>query len=363
MKKGFLVLGALAVALTGALVAGMGAQAQSKLVPVKLQLKWFPQAQFAGFFVAKERGFFKDEGLDVTLLPSGDGNPVSVVTSGGADFGTTWITDLLVQRSKGQPIVHIAQMFQRSGFTLVTLKNDKINSLKDLKGKRVGVWPGGNEYPVIAALKKIGYTTSLDATVANPDVQALVVGFNPGEVFPGRVDAVSAMTYNELNQIIGLGYSMDKLKVFRLADLGVNLLEDLMFTTEKTLAETNFAGSGMSGKEIAAKLVRASIKGWDYAVKNQKETVDKYVLPFCGNTCKGSGTRSDSKAHQVWQMREIAALYNAGPTLKGMAGYLDPKAYQSSVKILLDQGILKEEPKGAVDYSVWEMATGKKMVK
>lgn len=344
----------------GLLLLGSVADAQQKLVPVRLQLKWFPQAQFAGFFVAQQKGFYRAEGLDVQFLPIGDQSPIQTVSTGTADFGTTWITDLLTARQQGLPVVHIAQVFQKSGYTLVALKNKNIGKVTDFKGKRLGVWPSGNEYPAVALLKRNKLTSSLDSTVARPDVQAVTYPFDPALVFPDKVDLVSAMTYNELNQIQGLGYSMDKLQVFRMADLGVNLLEDLMFTTERVLNERNFRNSGLSGREVAARLVRASLKGWDYAVKNQAEAVS-IVLPKCGNTCKGSGTRADAKGHQTWQMTEVAKLYNAGPTTKGMAGYLDPATYRANVKLLRDLGILRQDPvAAAVDYRVWEQATGKK---
>ncbi|TSA87520.1 ABC transporter substrate-binding protein [Deinococcus detaillensis] len=356
MKK----LALLSALLTLALPTAAQAQTPAKPVTVRLQLKWFPQAQFAGFFVAQAKGYFKDEGLDVQLLPIGDQSPIQTVATGAADFGTTWITDLLTARQQGIQVVHIAQIFQKSGFTLVALKSSGINKPADFKGKRVGLWPSGNEYPAVALMKKYGLTSSLDSTVANPSVQAVTYPFDPSIVFPDKVDLVSAMTYNEIDQIIGLGYSMDKLKIFKAPDYGVNLLEDLMFTSQKVLDDKNFKGSGMSGKEIAARLVRASIKGWDYAVKHKAEAVN-IVLPLCGNTCKGSGTRSDAKEHQTWQMNEVAKLYNAGPTMQGRAGYLDPALYKSNVALLKDLGILKADPSaGAVDYSVWQMATGKK---
>jgi NitT/TauT family transport system substrate-binding protein len=362
MKKAVLASAAiLTAALAGAALISQGqAQTMKKPVQVKLQLKWFPQAQFAGYFAAQARGYYKDEGLEVTLLPAGDANPVNAVMSGAADFGTTWITDFLVNREKGQKIVHVGQMFQRSGFTLVTLADSGIKTAADLKGKKVGVWPGGNEYPVVALAKKAGLSTSLDSSVASPDVTAVTYPFDPSLVFPDKVDAVSAMTYNEVNQIVGLGFPLQKLNIMRLPDMGVNLLEDLMFAPEKVLNERNFKGSGMSGKDIAAKLLRASIKGWNWSVQNQGGAVD-IVLPKCGNTCKGSGA-IDSRDHQTWQMKEIAKLYYAGPTLKGFAGYLDPVAYKANVDLLIDLGVLKKQPdKAAVDYSVWEKATGKKM--
>lgn len=355
--KQWLKLGA--VVLLGAV--SMGLAQSAPLVKVNLQLKWFPQAQFAGFFVAKERGYFRAQGLDVTLLPAGDQSPIQVVVSGAADFGTTWIADLLTAREKNLPVVHIAQMFQRSGFTLVGLKSSNIKDLCAIKGKSVGVWPSGNEYPAVALFRKCNLTSSLDARVSRPDVTAVTYPFDPSLVFPDKVTLVSAMTYNEVNQIAGLGYDENKVDVFRLADQGINLLEDLVFTTEKVLGEKNFKNSGLSGREVAARLVKASIQGWDWAVRNQAETVTRYVLPFCGNTCKGSGTRADAKEHQTWQMAEVSKLYNAGATTKGWAGFLEPAAYAASVKLLRDQGILtKEPPKAAVDYGPWELATGKK---
>ncbi|MFC3834361.1 ABC transporter substrate-binding protein [Deinococcus rufus] len=343
-----------------ALAAATLSSAHAANVPVKLQLKWFPQAQFAGFFVAQAKGFYKAEGLDVTLLPIGDQSPIQTVATGTADFGTTWITDLLTARQQGLPVVHIAQLFQKSGYTLVSLKTKNISKPADLMGKRIGVWPSGNEYPAVALLKKNNMTSSLDSSVSNPSVQAVTYPFDPSLVFPDKVDAVSAMTYNEVDQIVGLGYPLDRLNIMNASDNGVNLLEDLMFTTQRVLDTKNFKGSGLTGQQVAAKLVRATLKGWNYAVANQKEAV-QIVLVNCGNTCKGSGTRASAAGHQTWQMTEIAKLYRAGPTLKGMAGYLDPATYQANVKLLMDLGILKSMPAaGAVNYAVWEAATGKK---
>ena len=349
MKKALMLASLMVLSAAGA----------QKLTPVKLQLKWFPQAQFAGFFVAQAKGYFKAEGLDVQLLPIGDQSPIQTVATGTADFGTTWITDLLTARQQGLPVVHIAQIFQKSGYTLVALKSKNIAGPANFKGLRIGVWPSGNEYPAVALLKKYGLTSSLDSSVASPSVQAVTYPFDPSLVFPDKVDLVSAMTYNEVDQIQGLGYSMDKLKIFKMSDYGVNLLEDLMFTTQRVLDDKNFKGSGLSGREVAARLVRASLKGWDYAVKNQAEAVN-IVLPLCGNTCKGSGTRADAKEHQTWQMREVAKLYQAGPTLKGQAGYLDPATYKANVTLLKSLGILKSDPTaGAVDTGVWQMAMKK----
>ena len=349
------VVTVLALAATLALAGG-----QDRPVPVRLQLKWYPQAQFAGYFVAKEKGYYAAEGLDVTFSASGSEQPERVVASGRADFGISWIASLLTARQAGLPVVHVAQVFQESGFALVSLRSSGISSLAQLRGKRLGVWPAGNEYPAVAALKKYGLSSSLDPGARNPDVQAVTYPFDTASVFPKRVDAVSAMTYNELNQILGMGYRLSDLRVFRLADHGINLLEDLIFTTEGVLRDRNFAGYGASGRDVAARLVRASLRGWDYAVRNQAEAV-RIVLANCSDSCKGSGLQASALSHQTWQMREVARLYRAGPTLSGSAGLLDHAAYADSVRILREQGILKAAPDaGATDYGVWEAATGRK---
>ena len=324
------------------------------LVPVKLQLKWFPQAQFAGYLVAQQKGFYAQEGLEVTLLPTGDQSPVQTVMAGAADFGTTWMADLLTAREKGLPVVHLAQIFQDSGFALVALKSSGITDPCQIAGKKVGVWPAGNEYPVLALLARCGLSSSLDRQASQPQVQIVTYPFDPALVFPKQVDLVSAMTYNELDQILGLGYSAEELTVFRLSELGILLPEDLIFSSERVLQNPNFKKSGLSGAEVATRLIRASLKGWDYAVAHQEETVREYVLPFCGNTCKGSGTRANALAHQTWQMAEVAKLYQAG-----RPGWLDPADYQAAVQLLRAQGILKQEPAAAViDYGPWQAASG-----
>ncbi|APZ42931.1 ABC transporter substrate-binding protein [Acidihalobacter ferrooxydans] len=359
-RRDFLkALGAGTLAAAGSSLPRIGHAAG--MVPVRLQLKWFPQAQFAGYFVAKGKGFYAAEGLDVTLLPIGEQSPIQTVVAGAADFGTTWITDLLTASSRGLPVVEIAQIFQKSGFTLTTLKKYGIEKPADFKGHTVGIWPGGNAYPALAFFKKYGLTTSLEPGVGNPDVKLVTYGFDPKLVFPDKAQVVSAMIYNEVDQIINMGYPLDTLKIFDLADYGINLLEDNMFTTQNVLNEGNFKGSGISGKEVGARLLRASLKGWDWAVKHQAEAVSM-VLSQCGPYCKGAGKAASGLKHQTWMMAHIAQLYEAGPTLKGDAGLLEKSELDNNIALLNSLKVLKTQPaKNVAEWSVWEMATGKRV--
>ncbi|HRP46212.1 MAG TPA: ABC transporter substrate-binding protein [Trueperaceae bacterium] len=322
------------------------------LIPVNFQSKWFPQAQFAGYFVAQDKGFYAEEGLVVTVLDGGNVNPTVAVASGNADFGTDWVANILTQRDQGLNVVNIAQMYQTSGYRLVALKSSGIETIADMAGRKVGVWAFGNEFAAEAVFSAAGLTSNLDPTVTNPDVDAVVYAFDPSLVFPNEVDVASAMTYNELDQIVGLGYDLSTLSILNPADIGADLLEDSVFATPATLATTNFKGSGLSGAEVAQRFLRASIRGWEYAIANQEEAV-QIVLASCGDTCAGSGSRQSPLIHQTWQMAEVAKLVK--PTADTAVGALDQAAFERSVKLLVDVGLINtaytwEE---AVDPSIY----------
>src|SRR5690554_4473143 len=343
-----------AVAVVGLLAGGASAQ---ELIPVTFQSKWFPQAQFAGYFVARELGFYAEEGLDVTILDGGNVNPTVQVGSGNADFGTDWVANMLAQREQGLDVVTIAQVFQDSGYRLVALADSGIQEIADLAGRSVGVWGFGNEFAAEAVFAAAGFTSNLDPTVQGPDINAVVYAFDPSLVFPHEVDVASAMTYNELDQIVGLGYPLDQLVVLDPADIGADLLEDNIFTTPELLATEDFKGSGLSGREVAERFVRASIRGWEYAVENQEEAV-QIVLKYCGDTCAGSGSTQSPLIHQTWQMAETAKLVK--PTPDTVVGSLNREAFERSVDLLVEVGLLSEPVsfEEAVDPSVFEAISG-----
>ena len=327
----------LAALLLSALLAS--AAAQDDLIPVTFQSKWFPQAQFAGYFVAIDKGFYAEEGLEVTVLDGGNVNPTVQVASGNADFGTDWIANMLVQREQGLDVVQIAQVYQDSGYRMVALEGSGIETFADLAGRTVGVWGFGNEFVAQAVFAAEGLTSDLDATAQNPDISAVVYAFDPALVFPDEVDVASVMTYNELDQVIGLGYDLDSLVVLDPADIDAALLEDLIFTTPDLLASDDFKGSGLSGREVAERFVRASLRGWQYAVDNPEEAVF-IVLGYCGDTCSGSGSTQSPLIHQTWQMARVSEL--VAPTPDTELGALNEAAFERSVELLVEVGLLSE---------------------
>ncbi len=214
------------------LVLGIGsAAAQDKMT---LQLKWGTQAQFAGYYVAKDKGFYKDVGLDVTIKPGGpDVNPSQVIAGGGADVIVDWMPSALATREKGVPLINIAQIFQRSGMMLTCRVDSGIKTPTDFKGRKLGVWFAGNEYPFLAWMDKLGYKTNGGAD----GVTVLKQGFNVDPLLQKQADCISTMTYNEYWQLIEAGMKPEQLIVFKYEDQGVATLEDGLYSTEKLIAD------------------------------------------------------------------------------------------------------------------------------
>ena len=301
----------------------VAARADDKLT---LQLKWVTQAQFAGYYVAKDKGFYKEAGLDVTIKPGGpDIAPPQIIAGGGADVIVEWMPAALAAREKGVPLVNIAQPFKRSGMQLTCRAETGVKAPADLKGRTLGVWFYGNEYPFLSWMDKLGYKTSGDTN----SVKVLKQGFNVDPLLQKQADCVSTMTYNEYWQVIDGGIPADKLVVFKYEDQGVATMEDGLYALEASLKDPAFV-------DKMGRFVAASMKGWAWARENPKEAA-KIVLD---NDASGAQTEK----HQTRMMGEINKL------TEGSSGKLDPADYARTVKTLLAGGsdpVISKEPAGA----------------
>ena len=298
-----------AIAATG-LWAGM-AQAEND---VTLQLKWVTQAQFAGYYVAQDQGFYEEEGLNVTIKPGGpDIAPTQVIAGGGADVVLDWMPSALASREKGLALVNIAQPFKSSGMMLTCRKDAGIESPDDFAGKTLGVWFFGNEYPFLSWMSQLGLSTD----GGEDGVTVLKQGFNVDPILQGQAACVSTMTYNEYWQIIDAGLTPEELVVFKYEDQGVATLEDGMYVLEENLQDPAFV-------DKMTRFVRASMKGWKWAEENP----DEAAMIVLDNDATGAQTEE----HQKRMMGEVAKL------TAGSNGALDPADYERTVQSLLAGG-------------------------
>ena len=313
-------------------LAAVSAQAADE---VTLQLKWVTQAQFAGYYVAKEKGLYDEVGLDVTINPGGpDISPPQVIAGGGADVIIDWMPSALASREKGVGLVNIAQPFKRSGMMLTCRKETGIKAAADFKGKTLGVWFFGNEYPFLSWMSQLGIPTK----GGSDGVTVLKQGFNVDPLLQKQADCISTMTYNEYWQVIDAGIPADDLLVFKYEDEGVATLEDGLYVLEDRLSDAAFV-------ERMARFVKASMKGWDWARENQKEA----ALIVLENDATGAQTEK----HQIRMMGEINKL------TEGSDGKLDPADYDRTVKTLLSGGsdpVITKEPEGAWTHAVIDKA-------
>jgi NitT/TauT family transport system substrate-binding protein len=316
-----------------AVASSLAIGAASAADKVTIQLKWVTQSQFAGYYVAQAKGYYKAAGLEVTINPGGpDIAPEQVIAGGGADVIVDWMPAALAAREKGVPLVNIAQPFKKSGMELTCRADTGIKAPADLKGKTLGVWFFGNEYPFLSWMSKLRLKTDGSAG----GVKVVKQGFNVDPLLQKQADCISTMTYNEYWQVIDAGYKPSQLVVFKYEDEGVATLEDGLYVLEPKLKDSAFVTK-------MASFLKASMKGWDYARKNPDEAA-KIVLA-------ADTTGAQTEKHQKRMMGEIAKLLDTGE------GKLDPKDYQRTVATLMSGGsdpVITKKPDGAWTYAIYD---------
>ena len=302
---------------------------------VTVQLKWVTQTQFAGYYVAQDKGFYEAEGLNVTIKAGGpDIGPMSVLAGGGADVAVDWMPSALAAREQGFANVNIAQPFAGSGMMLVCRKDRGVNSVADLKGKNLYVWYYGNEWPFLSWMNKLGLATD----GSDGGVSVFRQGWDILPLTQGDANCVSAMAYNEYWQVLAEGLTPEELTVFKYEDEGVATLEDGLYVKEENLSDPAFV-------DRMVRFVRASMKGWKYAEANQAEAAQIVV----DNDDSGAQTVE----HNTIQMDEIAKL------TAGSNGALSEADFNRTVSSLMTGGsdpVITKMPSGAWSHVITDQA-------
>ncbi len=321
-----IVIGIGAMAAASALVLSgcssntpSGGSSSKSLTKVTLQLQWVAQAQFAGYYAAVDQGFYKDEGLDVTIKEAGsDTVPIKSVADGDADYAISWVPKVLGSIEQGINVTDVAQIFERSATTQISFTDKNITSAADLKGKKVGSWGYGNEWELFAGMQKAGIDTTKGISLVQQ-------AFDMKGFLAGDIDAAQAMTYNEYAQVLesvnpktGELFTPADLNVINWNDEGTAMLQDAIW------ADADKLSSDKAYQDETVKFIKASIKGWAYARDNPQKAAD--IVTAAGSTL---GT-----SHQLWMTNEVNKLL--WPSTDGGVGMIDTKAWDNTVKIALD---------------------------
>ena len=294
------------------------------LTKVSLVPQWIPQAQFAGYMMALEKGFYRDAGLDLTLLRGGPDNlPFEALSSGRATFCTGWLSTGIQQRSGGIRVINLGQIVQRSALMLIAKKSSGITSPLELHGKRVGLWEGDFRIQPLAFFRR------------NNLMVEMVPLYSTANLFlKGGVDAMSAMWYNEYHTILNCGLNEDELTFFFLSDFGLNFPEDGIYCLEDTYR---------ADPKACERVVEASLKGWLYAFEHQDETLN-VVMKYCDEAHTGT-----NRAHQKWMLARMKDLILPNGDKSGL-GKLKPRDYSRVAGILLDLNLINHIPPIAEFY-------------
>lgn len=297
------------------------------LTPINLQLQWFTQAQFAGYYAAQDQGFYEELCLDVTILQGAvEIVPQQVVASGQAQFGIAWLPKMLASREQGADLVSIGQVFQRSGTVQVGWADSGLENVEDWAGKRVGTWGFGNEFEVFAALRQAGIEPDDPSQVT-----IIQQPFDMSLLLNRELDMAQAETYNEYAQLLeatnpetGELYQPEDFIVVDYNDVGTAMLQDQIFVQEAWLAQPG-------NEELATRFLAASFKGWIYCRDNPEACVQ--IVLANGPTL--------GESHMTWMMNEINALIWPSPL---GVGVMDPALYEQTVAICTDFGVLTAAP-------------------
>ncbi|HZA02989.1 MAG TPA: ABC transporter substrate-binding protein [Propionibacteriaceae bacterium] len=311
-----------------------GSASEAELTPVKLQLQWVAQAQFAGYYAAVEQGYYKEAGLDVDIVEGGpDIVPQDVLSAGDVDYAISWVPKVLGSIEQGAKITNVAQIFERSATTQISFKDKNITSPAQLAGKKVGSWGFGNEWELFAGMQKNGVDVK--------DITLIQQAFDMNGFLDGDIDAAQAMTYNEYAQVLetknpatGELYQPEDLNVIDWNDVGTAMLQDAIWANSDKLTDPAYA-------DQTTKLIKASIKGWVYARDNPEEAAK--IVADAGSTL--------GESHQLWMTNEVNKLI--WPSTSGI-GTISDEAWKQTVDIAL--GTKNETGKTIISASPPETA-------
>jgi NitT/TauT family transport system substrate-binding protein len=304
-----------------------GAQALDK---VKVRLMWTHQAQFAGFYLAQDRGLYQRAGLEVDILPAnphGQG-PLEDLGQGECDFAMGWLAEALIKKAHGLPLVHLAQVVQRPASLLVTFQDSGLSDPHSLAGQRVGLWQGHAAAAPRVMFRSLGI-----------GVNEIRQGSSISPFLSRAVDAASAMLYNEIHMLYQAGIDQEELNIFDLEQLGFGFPEDGIYARESTWQKN---------PGLCRRFVQATLDGWRLAFKQPEAALESTMKRV------DESRLASNQAHQRWMLKIMAQIITARVGLEKM-GELDPQGLERAGEMLFKNGFLpRATPAGTFCVPAWQ---------
>ena len=277
--------------------------------------QWLPQAQFAGYYMALQKGFYSELGLQVKIIhPNASRIATESLKNKEVDVISLFLVSALTAQDKGVPLVNVGQLSQNSALMIVAKKNKNFKSIKDLQNKRIGIWKSGfDEIPkALIAANRIKVTWV-------PILSSINMFIEDG------IDAMTVMSYNEYDQIINAGFNPEELTIFKFSDLGFNIVEDGLYCLDSTRQ--------MRPQDLE-KFVQATLKGWAYAEQHREETI-QVVLDWMKKEHVAT-----NYAHQKWMLDQMCLLMKS-PAKNIKNGQLSETDFKKAQTILFQSAVIK----------------------
>lgn len=322
-RRSALMLGGAAVLSA----TGAGSAFAQDLEQASLRLKWLPQTQFAGYFVAQAKGYYEDEGIDMTINPGGP-NIVAenMVASNSDTFGHGGgFESLITSRAKGLPLVGLSVLFQKTPFTFVAKRDSGIESLDDFRGKRVSAFFTGSQFILFGMLTQAGISLDDVDVVPHTNMSAFI---------RGDIDVACVTYYNELLALYREG--VDDLVFFDPTDYGIVVPREIIMATEN-LIETN--------PKLVQGFLNASMRGWHDALTDRAGAVEAVV----------AANPTLDPQQQAEMLDQVANLMLFGPGEKSI-GFMDQDALEYTQSFLTTNEVISEpvDLSKAVDRSFYD---------
>lgn len=310
-----LCVGAVWVAAT---VLALAAGARAEPEGVSFLPQWLPQAQFAGYYAAQERGLYAGRGLEVALEPGGpDSPPSAALENGDVDLATLWLSTAIQSRAAGTPLVNVAQIVQRSSLLLMARKASGIAKPADIDGRKVGVWEGDFLLQPRLFFKRHGL-----------QVHEVPLGATINIFLRGGTEVNVGMWYNEYHTVFNAGIDPDELETFFFRDHGLDFAEDGIYCLEDTLRRR---------PEAIAAFVEASLDGWQWAFEHPEEAVDMVLER------QRAAFVPTNRVHQQWMLARMRDLILEGDAARP-TGVLTRAAYDRVAEALVESGWIARPP-------------------